>query len=31
MDLPCLLVGERIVWGLTYQMLQALFATLHSA
>ena len=31
MDLPCLLVGERIVWGLTYQMLQALFVTLHSA
>jgi 8-oxo-dGTP pyrophosphatase MutT (NUDIX family) len=31
LQLPCLRVGERIVWGLTYQMLQALFAALHAA
>jgi 8-oxo-dGTP pyrophosphatase MutT (NUDIX family) len=28
LDLPCLRVGERVVWGLTYQMLQMLFAVL---
>jgi 8-oxo-dGTP pyrophosphatase MutT (NUDIX family) len=27
-DLPCLRVGERVVWGLTYQMLQLFFAAL---
>lgn len=31
LDFPCLRVGERVVWGLTYHMLQALFAVLHSA
>jgi 8-oxo-dGTP pyrophosphatase MutT (NUDIX family) len=30
LHLPCLHVGERVVWGLTYQMLQALFALLHA-
>ncbi len=28
LELPCLRVGERVVWGLTYQMLQMLFAAL---
>lgn len=27
-ELPCLHVEGRVVWGLTYQMLQSLFATL---
>lgn len=27
-ELPCLHVGDRVVWGLTYQMLQAFFAAL---
>ena len=27
-DLPCLRVGDRVVWGLTYMMLQAFFAAL---
>jgi 8-oxo-dGTP pyrophosphatase MutT (NUDIX family) len=31
LHLPCLRVGERIVWGLTYQMLRALFDALHAA
>jgi hypothetical protein len=30
LELPCLRVGERVVWGLTYRMLQALFAELAS-
>jgi 8-oxo-dGTP pyrophosphatase MutT (NUDIX family) len=29
-DLPGLRVGERVVWGLTHHMLQALFAALHA-
>jgi 8-oxo-dGTP pyrophosphatase MutT (NUDIX family) len=28
LELPCLRVGERVVWGLTYQMLQMLFTAL---
>ncbi|MFO0755584.1 MAG: CoA pyrophosphatase [Byssovorax sp.] len=28
LDLPCLRVGDRIVWGLTYRMLQMLFEAL---
>jgi 8-oxo-dGTP pyrophosphatase MutT (NUDIX family) len=28
LELPCLRVGERVVWGLTYQMLQMLFGAL---
>ena len=31
MHLPCLHVGDRVVWGLTYQMLQAFFETLSGA
>ncbi|MGK3961886.1 CoA pyrophosphatase [Sorangium sp. So ce118] len=27
--LPCLLVNERVVWGLTYRMLEQLFEVLH--
>jgi 8-oxo-dGTP pyrophosphatase MutT (NUDIX family) len=27
-DLPCLRVGERVVWGLTYRMLQLFFEAL---
>ncbi|MGK4003939.1 CoA pyrophosphatase [Sorangium sp. So ce1036] len=30
LDLPCLLVDERIVWGLTYLMLEQLFDVLHA-
>jgi len=30
LDLPCLLVNERIVWGLTYLMLEQLFKALHA-
>jgi hypothetical protein len=30
LQLPCLQVREHIVWGLTYHMLQALFAALHA-
>ncbi|MEI7892073.1 MAG: CoA pyrophosphatase [Myxococcales bacterium] len=29
LELPALRAGERVVWGLTYQMLQAFFARLH--
>ncbi|WP_104982916.1 NUDIX hydrolase [Sorangium cellulosum] len=29
-ELPCLLVGERVVWGLTYRMLEQLFEVLHA-
>lgn len=29
-ELPCLRVGERVVWGLTYQMLCAFFDVLHA-
>jgi 8-oxo-dGTP pyrophosphatase MutT (NUDIX family) len=29
LDLPAFDVGGRVVWGLTYQMLQALFAAIH--
>ncbi|WP_437629596.1 NUDIX hydrolase [Sorangium sp. So ce854] len=28
-DLPCLRVEERVVWGLTYRMLEQLFEVLH--
>ncbi|WP_437774274.1 NUDIX hydrolase [Sorangium sp. So ce1097] len=28
-DLPCLRVDERVVWGLTYRMLEQLFEVLH--
>ncbi|KYF72596.1 NUDIX hydrolase [Sorangium cellulosum] len=28
-QLPCLLVDERVVWGLTYRMLEQLFEVLH--
>ena len=28
-DLPCYRLGERVVWGLTFQMLQLLFERLH--
>ena len=28
LELPCLKVGDQVVWGLTYQMLQALFELL---
>lgn len=30
LTLPSLRVGERVVWGLTYQMLSALFEALHA-
>lgn len=30
-DLPCLRVEGRVVWGLTYRMLQLLFEALHTA
>ncbi len=29
-QLPCLRVGERVVWGLTYQMLQSFFGVLRA-
>ncbi|HEU4405287.1 MAG TPA: CoA pyrophosphatase [Polyangiaceae bacterium] len=29
-DLPCLHVGERVVWGLTYRMLQLFFEALRA-
>jgi 8-oxo-dGTP pyrophosphatase MutT (NUDIX family) len=29
LQLPCLLVDERVVWGLTYLMLKQLFEVLH--
>jgi 8-oxo-dGTP pyrophosphatase MutT (NUDIX family) len=29
-DLPCLRVGERVVWGLTYQMLQLFFEAIRA-
>lgn len=28
LELPCLRVGERVVWGLTYHMLQSFFSAL---
>jgi 8-oxo-dGTP pyrophosphatase MutT (NUDIX family) len=31
MQLPCLRVGDRVVWGLTYQMLQLFFAALRTS
>jgi 8-oxo-dGTP pyrophosphatase MutT (NUDIX family) len=30
MDFPCHRLGERVVWGLTWQMLDGLFARLHA-
>jgi 8-oxo-dGTP pyrophosphatase MutT (NUDIX family) len=30
-DLPCIRMGENVLWGLTYAMLETLLATLHSA
>ena len=29
-DLPCLRVGERVVWGLTYRMLQLFFSAIRA-
>lgn len=30
-ELPCLFVGDRVVWGLTHRMLMGLFEALHGA